>query len=92
MPEPNRKLTGMPFHVPNPNMSAVDLTCCLEKAAKSDNIKKIVNQASEGLLKGILCYTEDKAIFCDFNNATHSSTFDAGAGTVLNDNFVKLIS
>ena len=53
-PSPNRKLTGMAFHVPFPNVPIVDMTCCLEKAAKDEDIK-VVKQASEGpLIKGIL--------------------------------------
>ncbi|CAH6792383.1 AABR07021086.1 [Phodopus roborovskii] len=82
IPELNRKLTGMAFRIPTPNVSVVDLTCRLEKAAKYDEINKV----------GILGYTEDQVVSCDFNSDSHSSTFDAGAGITLNDNFVKLIS
>jgi glyceraldehyde 3-phosphate dehydrogenase len=90
IPELNGKFTG--FRVPTPNVSIVILTCCLVKPAKYYDIKKLVKQASEGPLKGILGYTEDQIVSCNFNSNFHSSTFDAGTGIALNDNFVKVVS
>ncbi|EDW74643.1 uncharacterized protein Dwil_GK21310 [Drosophila willistoni] len=92
IPDLNGKLTGMAFRVPVPNVSVVDLTCRLGKAAKLDDIKKAVKQASQGELKGILGYTEEEAVSTDFNGSRFSSVFDAKACIALNDNFVKLIS
>ncbi|OBS75797.1 hypothetical protein A6R68_17750 [Neotoma lepida] len=62
IPELNGKLTGMTFHVPTPNVSIMDLTCRLQKPAKYDDIKKVVKQALEGPLNGILDYTEDQVV------------------------------
>lgn len=92
IPALNGKLTGMAFRVPVPNVSVVDLTVRLGKAASYDAIKQKVKAAAEGPLKGVLGYTEDEVVSSDFIGDTHSSIFDAQAGISLNDNFVKLIS
>lgn len=92
IPELNGKLTGMAFRVPTPDVSVVDLTCRLEKAASYDEIKAAMKAASEGPLKGILAYTEEQVVSNDFLDETATSTFDAGAGIALNDNFVKVVS
>jgi glyceraldehyde 3-phosphate dehydrogenase len=62
IPERNRKLTSMAFHVSITRVSVVDLTWHLVKPAKYGDIKKVVKQISEGPLKGILGYTEDHAV------------------------------
>lgn len=92
IPELNGKLTGMSFRVPTADVSVVDLTCRLAKAASYDEIKAAVKKASENELKGILGYTEDKVVSSDFIHDARTSIFDAGAGIALNDNFVKLVS
>ncbi len=86
------KLTGMAFRVPTPDVSVVDLTVRLEKAATYEQIKKAMKDASEGELKGILGYTEDQVVSNDFLGDARTSIFDAGAGIALNDNFVKVVA
>jgi len=92
IPDLDGKLTGMAFRVPTPDVSVVDLTVRLEKAATYEEIKAAIKKASEGAMKGILGYTEDAVVSTDFLNDTRTSIFDAEAGIALNDNFVKLIS
>ena len=82
----------MAFRVPTADVSVVDLTCRLEKAATYDEIKAAIKKASENELKGILGYTEDSVVSSDFIHDARTSVFDAGAGIALNGNFVKLVS
>ena len=92
IPDLNGKLTGMAFRVPTLNVSVVDLTCRLGKSATYEDIKKVMKEASEGALKGILGYTEDEVVSSDFITDSRTSIFDAKAGISLNDNFVKVVS
>ncbi|WMC18914.1 MAG: type I glyceraldehyde-3-phosphate dehydrogenase [Enterobacteriaceae bacterium PSpicST2] len=92
IPELLGKLTGMAFRVPTPNVSVVDLTVRLKKSTNYENIKKVIKNASNNEMKGILGYTEDDVVSSDFNGETLTSVFDANASIVLNDKFIKLIS
>lgn len=92
IPELKGKLTGMSLRVPTIDVSVVDLTCRLAKAATYEEIKAVVKKASENEMKGILGYTEDEVVSSDFIHDPRTSIFDAKAGIALNDNFVKLVS
>lgn len=92
IPSLKGKLTGMSFRVPTADVSVVDLTCRLAKPATYEDIKKLVKEAANGRLKGILTYTEDEVVSSDFIGDTSGAIFDAGAGIALNDNFVKLVA
>lgn len=92
IPELNGKLTGMAFRVPTLDVSVVDLTCRLKKAATYDQIKAAMKAASEGPMKGILGYTEEQVVSTDFLDDPRTSIFDAEAGIALTDNFVKVVS
>ncbi|HEY8355925.1 MAG TPA: type I glyceraldehyde-3-phosphate dehydrogenase [Ramlibacter sp.] len=92
IPELNKKLTGMSFRVPTSDVSVVDLTVELEKPATYAEICAEMKAQSEGALKGILGYTEDKVVATDFRGDTRTSIFDADAGIALDSTFVKLVS
>ncbi|KAL8429264.1 hypothetical protein Efla_005541 [Eimeria flavescens] len=92
IPELHGKLTGMAIRVPTPDVSVVDLTCKLSKAAKYDEIVAAIREASEGHMKGIMGITEEAVVSTDFVHDSHSSIFDVKAGIMLNDTFVKLVS
>lgn len=92
IPELKGKLTGMSFRVPVANVSVVDLTARLKKAATYEEIKAEMKRASENELKGILGYTEDEVVSTDFIGDARTSIFDAKAGIQLSDTFVKLVS
>ena len=92
IPALNKKLTGMAFRVPTSDVSVVDLTCELEKPASYEEICAALKAASEGALKGVLGYTEDKVVSTDFRGEACTSVFDADAGIALDPTFVKLVS
>ena len=92
IPQLNGKLTGMAFRVPTLDVSVVDLTVRLEKAATYEEIKAAIKSASENEMKGILGYTEDAVVSQDFVGEKRTSVFDKDAGIMLSPNFVKLVS
>ena len=92
IPELNTKLTGMAFRVPTSDVSVVDLTVELEKEASYDEICDAMKKASEGSMKGVLAYTDQKVVSTDFRGESATSIFDAEAGMALDGNFVKVVS
>jgi glyceraldehyde 3-phosphate dehydrogenase len=92
IPELNKKLTGMSFRVPTSDVSVVDLTCELNKPATYAEICAVMKAASQGAMKGVLGYTEDKVVSTDFRGESCTSVFDADAGMALDSTFVKVVS
>ena len=92
IPELAGKLTGMSMRVPTLDVSVVDLTVNLKKAATYDEICAAMKEASEGELKGVLGYTDESVVSSDFLGDPHTSVFDAKAGIALTDTFVKVVS
>ncbi len=92
IPQLNKKLTGMSFRVPTSDVSVVDLTVELEKSATYDEICAEMKAQSQGALKGVLGYTEDKVVATDFRGDARTSIFDAEAGIALDGTFIKVVS
>jgi glyceraldehyde 3-phosphate dehydrogenase len=92
IPELNKKLTGMAFRVPTSDVSVVDLTVELVKPAKYEEICAAMKAASEGPMKGVLGYTEEKVVATDFRGESCTSVFDKDAGIALDDTFVKVVA
>ena len=92
LPELKGKLTGMSFRVPTSDVSVVDLTVELENPATYAEICAEMKAQSEGALKGILGYTDEKVVATDFRGDPRTSIFDAEAGIALDPTFVKLVS
>ncbi len=92
IPELNKKLTGMAFRVPTSDVSVVDLTVELNTATTYEAICAAMKAASEGPMKGVLGYTDQKVVSTDFRGESCTSVFDAEAGMALDGTFVKVVS
>ena len=92
IPELNKKLTGMSFRVPTSDVSVIDLTVELNSPATYAEICAEMKAQSQGAMKGVLGYTEDKVVSTDFRGEPMTSVFDADAGIALDSTFVKVVA
>jgi len=91
MPELHGKLDGMAMRVPVPNGSVVDLIVELEKSVTVDEINKVVKNASDNELKGILSYSEVPLVSTDILGNPNSSIYDASSTSILENNYVRVV-
>ena len=92
IPELKGKLDGMAIRVPTSNVSVVDLTVELSKAATAEEVNAAVRKAAEGPLKGILQYVEEPLVSVDFNHTSYSSEFDSLSTKVIEGKMVKVLA
>src|SRR5688572_23227202 len=92
LPELKGKLDGIAMRVPTPNVSVVDLAAILEKKTTTAEVNAAFKDASEGTLKGILQYSEEPLVSVDFRGNEHSSILDAPYTSVMDGDFVKVLS
>lgn len=75
LPELDGRLDGIALRVPTPNVSAVDLTVVTNKNTSANDVQQSFKLASDGPLKGVLGYVDDKLVSCDLNHDSHSASF-----------------
>jgi glyceraldehyde 3-phosphate dehydrogenase len=92
IPDVKGKLTGMAFRVPTSDVSVVDLTVELNTEATYQEICAEMKAQSQGALRGVLGYTDEKVVSTDFRGEPCTSVFDADAGLALDGTFIKIVS
>lgn len=92
LPQLEGKLNGFAVRVPVPTVSLVDLTIELDKDVTKEELNKALYEASEGSLKGILGYSDEKLVSIDFKGDPRSSIFDPDLTTIVGGNLVKVVS
>jgi glyceraldehyde 3-phosphate dehydrogenase len=92
LPELNGRLDGFSMRIPTINVSAVDLTFVAERETSIEEINRIMKEASEGSLKGVLAYCDEPLVSIDFNHDPASSTYDSTLTKVMQGTLVKVIA
>ncbi|HET6629244.1 MAG TPA: type I glyceraldehyde-3-phosphate dehydrogenase [Woeseiaceae bacterium] len=92
LPDLDGRLDGYAIRVPTFNVSIIDLTFTAERATTVDDVNRIMKDASEGELKGVLAYNDEPLVSIDFNHDPASSTFDAGLTKVQGGTLVKVLA
>lgn len=91
LPELNGKLDGFSIRVPTINVSVVDFTFVAKRDTSVDEVNKILKEASNGALKGILLTNSEPLVSVDFNHNPASSIVDLSETKVIG-NLVKVLS
>jgi glyceraldehyde 3-phosphate dehydrogenase len=92
IPQLKGKLHGTAVRVPTPNVSLVDLTVEMEKAATAEEINAAFKRAAEGNLRGVLAYSDAPTVSIDYNHDPHSSIFDATSTSVIDGTLAKVFA
>ena len=92
LPELKGKLDGIAMRVPTPNVSVVDLAALVSKKTSTEEVNAALKAAADGPLKGILEYSTAPLVSVDFRGNDHSSILDAPYTSVMDGDFVKVLS
>lgn len=92
LPELNGKLDGSSVRVPTPNVSLIDLVFTPKRDTSVEELNNALKAASEGAMKGVLCYTDQPLVSSDFNHFPASSTVDSLETSVMEGKLARVVS
>jgi glyceraldehyde 3-phosphate dehydrogenase len=92
LPELKGKFDGISVRVPTPNVSLVDVVMKVEKETTTEDVNKALKDAANEELKGILAFSEEPLVSCDYRKNPNSSIVDAEYTKVIGGNLVKVLS
>ncbi|HEU4564404.1 MAG TPA: type I glyceraldehyde-3-phosphate dehydrogenase [Gemmatimonadaceae bacterium] len=91
IPEVKGKIDGMSIRVPTPDVSLTDLVVIVERATSADEVNAAFRKAAaEGPLAGILAYSEEPLVSCDYIGNPHSCILDSLSTNVIDGTLVKV--
>ena len=92
LPQLKGKLNGISIRVPTPNVSVVDLVAQLNTQTTAEAVNAAFTTAADGPLSGVLQVTTDPLVSIDFKGNRHSSIVDASYTSVMDGDFIKVLS
>lgn len=90
LPEMKGKLDGFAVRVPTINVSMVDLTFVPARDTSVEEIHRVMREAAQGELKGVLKYSDEPLVSSDFNHDPASSIFDSTLTRIIGKRLIKV--
>ena len=93
IPELDGRLTGYSLRVPVPVVSIIDLSVTLRREVTAAEINAAFRKAAEsGPLQGILGYSDEPLVSCDYQGDPRSSIIDGLSTLVIGGKLVKILA
>ena len=92
IPELKGKIDGIAIRVPTPDVSIVDFVAVMKKPVTDKEVNAAFQAAAAGSLKGILQYTDEPLVSCDFLHNPHSAIVDGLSTKVIGETLLKVIA
>lgn len=86
------KLNGIALRVPTPNVSVCDVVMQVGKKTFKEEVNGALLKASQGRMKGILKYSDEPLVSCDYRGTDESTIIDSSLTMVMGDDMVKVVA